>query len=352
MSICHDGLRLQGMELLRTGTGRSHGHALAVLHFTVDRPLLPVLRAIGHRPDAGPDPLTGPFAPQQLFGQVAKVREDTDALAITRPYTIALLTPEAHHAPALRSEATAALPTTADPWLWQLASRSTPRDFPVAPEAAADEFDQAVRISADWSALVLRHSAAFLGHRADTGEGDFYDFAALHARTVYLDALLLGTLQRDHIDQLTDALSGVFDGPHLSAQVSSLERNIAHFRSTHWRQHLTAHGPANELLLAFQAQYRLPERFAEILAEAADYSRLVQNLESQQISGALGVLTILGLPLGTALSVLQVLGDQSTTHLLVALGLSIAATAAALTTQYGRLVISSLRGGAGPEPPA
>ncbi|MFI9261383.1 hypothetical protein ACIGT4_27295 [Streptomyces sioyaensis] len=351
-SIVHNGMRLCGMELLRTATGRGHGHALAVLHFTVDRPLLPVLRAIGQRPDAGPDPLTGPLAPQQLFGQVAEVRVGTDAFAIARPYTIALLTPETHHTPTLRSEPTAALPATADQWLWQLASRSTPRDFPLAPETAADEFDQAVHISADWSALVLRHSAAFLGHRADAGEGDFYDFGALHARTVYLDALLLGTLQRDHIDRLTDELSGVFDGPHLSAQVGSLERNIALFRSTYWRQHLTAHGPANELLLAFQAQYRLPERFAEILAEAADYSRLVQNQESQQISGALGVLTILGLPLGTALSVLQVLGDQSTAHLLVALGLSIAATAGALTTPYGRLVISSLRGGAGPEPPA
>ena len=142
MSLAHDGLRLHGMELLRTATGRSHGHALAVLHFTVDRPLLPVLRAIGHRPDAGPDPLTGPFAPQQLFGEVAEVRNGTDPFAIARPYTIALLTPEARHTPALRPEPTAALPATADHWLWQLASRSTPRDFPLAPETAADEFDR------------------------------------------------------------------------------------------------------------------------------------------------------------------------------------------------------------------
>jgi hypothetical protein len=33
------------------------------------------------------------------------------------------------------------------------------------------------------------------------------------------------------------------------------------------------------------------------------------------------------------------------THLLTALGLSVAATAAALTTPYGRVVLSSLRGG-------
>jgi hypothetical protein len=92
-------------------------------------------------------------------------------------------------------------------------------------------------------------------------------------------------------------------------------------------------------------QHRLPELFAEILAEAADYSRLVQTQESQQISGALGVLTILGLPLGTALSVLQVLGDEDPWHLLIALAVAFAATAGALTTRYGRLVLASLRGG-------
>ncbi|MFE9924066.1 hypothetical protein ACFYQA_21555 [Streptomyces sp. NPDC005774] len=90
-------------------------------------------------------------------------------------------------------------------------------------------------------------------------------------------------------------------------------------RSGYWRQHLTAHGPANKLLLAFQNQHRLPARFSEIL----------------------------GFPLGTALSILQVLGDDSLPHLLIALTLSIAATAAVLTTRYGRLVLSSLRGGLG-----
>lgn len=66
-----------------------------------------------------------------------------------------------------------------------------------------------------------------------------------------------------------------------------------------------------------------------------------------QRSGALGVLTILGLPVGTALGILQVLGDDSVTHLLVALALSVAVTAAGLTTRYGRLVLSSLRADAG-----
>lgn len=348
-SVTHEGLRLVGMEILRTATARHARHALAVLHIAVDRrPLLPVLRAVGHRPTAGPEPLTGPLDPTALLDGIAEVRDGAGTFALARPYTVAFVTPEAHHTPALRPDPGALLPPTADSWLWQLASRSNPGDLPLAPESAAQHDASTVRISADWSALVLRHGAAFLGHRADTGDGDFYDFGALHARTVYLDALLLGSLQRDHIDELTEELSEVFDSARLTRRVTALERNIARFRSTYWRQHLTAHGPANSLLLAFQQQHRLPERFAEILAEAADHSRLVQTLESQQISGALGVLTVLGLPLGTALGVLQVLGDESLTHLLVALGLSVVATAAALTTRYGRLVLASLRGGGKP----
>ncbi|WP_448317642.1 hypothetical protein [Streptomyces sp. CO7] len=66
---------------------------------------------------------------------------------------------------------------------------------------------------------------------------------------------------------------------------------------------------------------------------------------SRQISGTLSVLTIVGLPLGTALCVLQVLVDKSPAHLFLALGAFVAATAGALATRYGRLVPAPLRGG-------
>ncbi|WP_226966778.1 ZIP family metal transporter [Streptomyces phaeolivaceus] len=346
--VKHDGLHLIGLELLRAASARDPEHALAVLHFSVERPLLPILRALaGRRSEVSAEPLTGCFDPTTLLVDVADVRTSGVPFAIARPYSVAFMTPTPQHTPALRTGPERELPADADRWLWQLASRSTPDDFPVPPETAHAQLKDAVRISADWSALVLRQGAAFLGHRPDTGQGDFFEFGALHSRTVYLDALLLGVLQRDHIDELTDELSGVFDSSRLARRVATLERNIAVFRSTYWRQHLTAHGPANDLLLAFHNQHRLPARFDEILAEAGDYSRLVQTQESQQISGALGLLTILGLPLGTALGILQVLDDHSVTHLLISLGLSVAATAAALTTRYGRLVLSSLRGGIG-----
>ncbi|MEU4968236.1 hypothetical protein [Streptomyces smyrnaeus] len=152
-------------------------------------------------------------------------------------------------------------------------------------------------------------------------------------------------IQRTHIDHLTEDLAQVFTGPGEANRLSRLERRIAHFRSTYWRQHLTTtHGIANDLLIAYQHQYRLSDRFTEILAEAADHNRLIQTQENQQISGALGVLTILGLPLGTALGVLQVLGDEDPWHLVTATSGALAATAALLTTRYGRLVLAALRG--------
>lgn len=336
-------LRLDGMELLRAATLPDPQGALAVLHFTVTGPnLLLALRSLAHRGTTDPGPFGEEFSPESLLNHVAQHASASHAHASARPYTVALLTPDDTHVPALR--ASAGLPGSADHWLWQLASRSNEADFPTTPEHMEKVSEEAIRISSDWSALVLRHGAAFMGHRPDEGDGDFYDFAALHARSVYLDALLLGTVQRNHIDQLTDDLSAVFDETGLAPRVADLEHGIARFRSTYWRQHLTVHGPANDLLLAYQVQYRLADRFSEILAEAADYSRLVQTQESQQIAGALGVLTILGLPLSTALGVLQVLGDDDPGHLLIALGGALAATGAALMTRYGRLVLASLRG--------
>ncbi|WP_335973403.1 hypothetical protein [Streptomyces sp. CA2R106] len=340
-------MRLDGMELLRTPTSRSPRQGLAVLHFTVaGAPLLPLLRAVSRRRQPiDPDPLSGPFAPAALLAGAADTATPAGPFALSRPYTVAFLTPPDHLTRVMRAGDTADVPLDADLLLRALASRGSPSDLPPAPEALARIRSQVSRISADWSALVLRQGAAFLGHRRDTGPGDFYDRALANARGTYLDALLLGTAQRDHIDELTDDLSSVFGATGLARRSADLERRIAVFRSTYWRQHLSAHGPANNLLLDFHTRHQLPARFEQILTEAADYARLAQNQESQQIAGALGVLTILGLPLSTALSVLQVLGDTSAADLTIALAASLAATAAALTTRYGRLVLSSLRGG-------
>ncbi|WP_069866932.1 hypothetical protein [Streptomyces malaysiensis] len=348
----HGSATIDGVELLRTPTDDDPDRALAALHLTITGPeLLDTLRSLAHRPGTTPPfEITGPVLTALLQGYAhtrlntlleGYATVETDAL----PYTVTLLTPGRRPLPRLNRGRDHRHWPAAQQWLWALASRTNTDDYPPDPATVPHLTAGALRISADWSALVLRQGAAFIGHRRDHGPADpFYGYAELHMRSIYLDALLFGMIQRTHIDHLTEDLAQVFTGPGEANRLADLERRIAHFRSTYWRQHFTTHGTANDLLMACQYQYRLSDRFTEILAEAADHNRLIQTQENQQISGALGILTILGLPLGTALGALQVLGDQNPWHLLTATTGALAATAALLTTRYGRLVLTSLRG--------
>lgn len=343
LSAVQGSLTVHGVEVLHTPLNDHPDRALAILHLSTNDPgfdgFHTTLRALARRQAAPPSPLTGELDPERILQGQAHVTTGP------APFTVAFLTPADTQLPHLYPRRYRSIWSPGDQWLWALASRTNATDYPPDPADVPALTNDTIRLSADWSALALRDGAAFIGRRRDRGSADpFFGYAELHARTVYLDAFLLGMIQRSHIDQLTESLSRVFDDTHLARRVTELEQHIAHFRATYWRQHLTHHGPANDLLLAYQNQHRLPTRFAEILTEATDYARLVQNHENQQISGALGVLTILGLPLGTALAIQQDLADTNPWHLLAYIGASLAATAALLTTRYGRLVLSALRG--------
>ncbi|MFJ7420761.1 hypothetical protein ACIQXD_19420 [Streptomyces uncialis] len=344
LDVSQGPVTVHGAELLRTPLSDDPHRALAVLHLSVDDGggadgLHSVVRSLARRHDAPATPLVGGLDLEHLLAGQARIAERGPL------YTVALLTPGRAELPDLYSRAYRRTWSATDQWLWALASRTSANDYPPDPESTPDLVGDMVRLSADWTALALRDGAAFVGRRRDLGSADpFFGYAELHVRTVYLDAFLLGMIQRSHIDQLTEHLSGIFDDTGLAGRVTAMEQRIAQFRSTYWRQHLTHHGPANDLLLAYQNQHRLPARFAEILTEATDYARLVQSQENQQISGALGILTIVGLPLGTALAVQQVLDDTNPWHLLLYVAAALVVTGAILTTRYGRLVLDSLRG--------
>ena len=241
---------------------------------------------------------------------MAVVRDVAGPFAIARPYTIALITPGWRHAGALRSELAGALPATADRWLWQLASRSTPGDFRWHPETAANQLRvlcASRRTGVRWccgTAPPSSVTALILARATSTSSGHCIPVLSTWTRCCSVPCSVTTSTGSPTSSPgcLTRPVSA--PGRHVGEEHRAVPEHVL-------APHLTAHGPANVLLLAFQDQYRLPERFSEILAEAADYSRLVQGRESLQISGALGILTILGLPLGTALGILQVLGDES-----------------------------------------
>jgi hypothetical protein len=201
-----------------------------------------------------------------------------------------------------------------------------------------------VILSADWRGLVTRDGAAFLGLRPDDGADDaFFGFAQLYAHTTYLDAVLIGMIQNVAITEMIAEAARAFEAQDLTRHLARLEERAARFRNIYWLRDASAHGPANDILTAYQAQHHLPERFDAVLTEIVDLNRIAQTQEGQQVGAALGVITVVGLPFGAAFAVLQVLGVNSARDLLIGVLAALAGSGALLLTRFGRLLLRSLR---------
>ncbi|MBE3202546.1 MULTISPECIES: hypothetical protein [Parafrankia] len=234
--------------------------------------------------------------------------------------------------------------STIEKWLWHLASRTTREDFPPDPDHAEVLLSGLVVLSADWRCLVTRDGAAFVGTRRDIGADDpFLGFAQVYTHSAYLDALVIGMVQQTSITGMVEDASRAFDSKDLSRTLSRLEERAARFRSVYWLRDVGTHGLANDILAAYQTQHRLPEKFEAVLNEIADLNRIFQTQESQRVNAALGIITVIGLPFGTALAVLQVLGTDSPRGLLLGMLAAFASSGMLLLTGFGRLLLRTLR---------
>ncbi|WP_239376836.1 hypothetical protein [Frankia sp. Cj5] len=261
-----------------------------------------------------------------------------------RPYTVAFLSSTEQQLPRPLGARHVRSWSRAEQWLWLLASRTSPDDYPPDPDHADQLLGGTVVLSGDWRGLVTRDGAAFVGLRRDRGDRDpFLGYAQLYAHTTYLDAILLGMIQRSHIEAMVDEAARAFDADDMPRHLPKLEEQAARFRSIYWLRDASAHGSANDILTAYQSQHRLPERFDAVLAEIADLNRIVQTQEGQRVAAALGLLTVVGLPFGTAFGVLQIIGTNSLFYLMMGLLAASVTTVLLLLTRLGRLLIRELR---------
>jgi hypothetical protein len=157
-------------------------------------------------------------------------------------------------------------------WAFSVASAVAPGSVSPPERQLTEHERERLAWSSDWSALVLRDGAAFIGH-ATVDPGFVEQVSPVLVRTVYTDALLLGLLQQLALRDLTDRLARLEDPARHPRAVERLDAEFSRFRNALWWQHLTHHGPGNELLLAFQRQHRLPELMEQTRSELEDYSR-------------------------------------------------------------------------------
>ncbi len=325
-----------GIEILLPFPDRED-HALAIFHVSLpagNSELLDVLRSVAGRRESSA------IAPD-LDGQLPAWASPVPG---GRAYTVSFATFPQPEIPLPAGDAHIDTWSRADTWLWQLASRTTHIDYPPDPEYADRLLDGRVILSADWRGLVTRDGAAFLGLRPDQGADDpFFGFAQLYTHANYVDALLIGMVQQGSITEMIEEAARAFEADDLPLHLAALEARAARFRNIYWLRDASAHGPANDILTAYQAQHRLPEKFEAVLGEIVDLNRIVQAQEGQYVSAALGVLTVVGLPFGAAFGILQVLGQNSAAALAIAMAAAFVGSGGLLLTRFGRLLIRSLR---------
>jgi hypothetical protein len=192
-------------------------------------------------------------------------------------------------------------------WLWTLASGNSVDDYP--PDAEDPTlFDGEISLSASWRALVLRQGVAFVTTRPVAEDSFLSTFAPAHVRTIYLDTLLLGLVQRSLINQLADEVAHAALWPSSPATVRRLNRELLEFRAAIWRQQITTAGHANRLLMAYQQQNLLPQLLDASASSIADLAANLQDESNLRASSMLGLIALVGFPMSIVLTGVQVLG--------------------------------------------
>lgn len=79
------------------------------------------------------------------------------------------------------------------------------------------------------------------------------------------------------------------------------------------------------------------------MTEINDFNRLTREEENRSINSTLGVFTLVTVPLGIAVGVLEVLGSNNLWQFAIVTAILLTITALLLRTRPARLVLGSLR---------
>ena len=160
-----------------------------------------------------------------------------------------------------------------DWYAWFLAAGITPAQF--VPDVGSPDWSSGrVQLSRDWSALVLRDGISFVARSARISRDDFHAAARIYVRTLHLDVLILGVLQRTALRTIADSVAELGPDAVDAQAVEDLERRLLHFRMTLWWNDVARQGrQASQVLVALQRQHQLHELYERIVDDLTEISR-------------------------------------------------------------------------------
>jgi hypothetical protein len=198
-------------------------------------------------------------------------------------------------------------------WTWLLASLTPPEYF--APVATDTDTGIELSLSTTLFARVLRDGTAFVAReRTTTGVRDpSVSSLRFYVRTIYLDALLLGLLQRHSLNELADRIGSVAIRQDQEINViEGFDKDLSRFRASLWWRAAAWGSHGDKLITAFQEENRLPELLSNSTIEVAELVRQARTgVEQATLASArrtervVTLLTVVALPSVPILSVWQ-----------------------------------------------
>lgn len=221
-----------------------------------------------------------------------------------------------------------------DRWEWLLGTGQSPSEL--VPDLDESLSSGITRLSRDWRAHAYRAGVSYVA-RTPRGSASFHDLARVLVRTIHLDAILLGLIQRDALHHLADSLVGESasvvpaDGDEepsaivLAEAMEHLEANLMEFRTRVWWGAIGNEGQqVSRVLQALQSQLGLPRLYDQVVRDADDVSRYVRarvaRLQAEQVEterrqsnksqSTIALVSFLLLPLTVVYSAAALLGER------------------------------------------
>jgi hypothetical protein len=168
-------------------------------------------------------------------------------------------------------------------WLW-LGASATP--FHVFSPDLADPhlLDHTVFLSKTWRGLVLRDGVAFVGVSHSDTDREFLAHAAVYARTIYSDIMLLSILQRLGLEAFAGQLSRIGSRFEKSQELRALVNALTEYRNVLWWDDVARHGLANNLLQNMQAAWHTPELFERVSTDLEAFRQQVETQAAEMLT--------------------------------------------------------------------